>query len=61
MEKFIWSTTCKSSFQQLKHLLTNSIVLNIENLENDFLVCTDVCKEGIIKLLMQEGQVINYE
>jgi hypothetical protein len=47
--------------EETKHLLTNAHVLNIAYPENDFLVCTDACKEGIDGFLMQEGQVISYE
>jgi hypothetical protein len=41
--------------------LTNAPIFKITNLENDFLVCTYACKEGIGGVLMQEGQVISYE
>jgi hypothetical protein len=59
--KFIWSLECEASFQQLKHLLTDAPVLRIVDPENDFLVCTDACKEGLGGVLMQEGKVICYE
>jgi hypothetical protein len=36
-------------------------VLKIANLEVDFLMCTDACKEGLRGVLMQEGSVICYE
>jgi hypothetical protein len=36
-------------------------VLKITDLDNDFLVCTDACKEGLKGVLMQEGRVICYE
>jgi len=36
-------------------------VIKIANLENDFLVCTYVYKEGLGGFLMQEGCVIFYE
>jgi hypothetical protein len=36
-------------------------MLNIEKPNNDFLVCTNVCKEGLKGVLMQEGHVICYE
>jgi hypothetical protein len=41
--------------------LTNAPILNIVDLEKDFLVCTDACKEGLDGVLMQEGKVICYE
>jgi hypothetical protein len=36
-------------------------VLKIVDLENDFLVCTDACKEGLIGVLMKGGSVVFYE
>jgi hypothetical protein len=59
--KFVWSPECEANFQQLKHLLTNALVLKIADPEKDFLVCTDACKEGLGGVLMQEGKVICYE
>ena len=40
--------------------MTHAPVLKIVDLDNDFLVCTDVCKEGLRGVLMQEGRVISY-
>jgi hypothetical protein len=56
--KFIWTSECEEIFQQMKYLLTNEPVLKIANPNKDFLVCTDVCKEGLGGVLMQEGHVI---
>jgi hypothetical protein len=36
-------------------------MLKIVDPNNDFLLCTDACKEGIGGVLMQEGHVIFYE
>jgi hypothetical protein len=44
----------------MKYLLTNAPVLNIADLNKEFLVCTDACKEGLEGVLMQ-GHVIFYE
>jgi len=35
-------------------------VLKIVDTDNDFLVCTDACKEGLGGVLMQEGRVVFY-
>ena len=35
-------------------------MLKIADPNNDFLVCTDACKEGLRGVLMQEGHVIFY-
>jgi hypothetical protein len=36
-------------------------MMKIVDLENDFLVCTDACKEGLGGVLMQGGSVVFYE
>ena len=59
--KFTWTQECEERFQSLKHLLTHAPVLKIADLENDFLMCTDACKEGIEGVLMKEGSVVFYE
>ena len=46
-KKFQWTTKCEMSFQQLKQLLTSAPILNIVDLNEDFLACTDACKEGL--------------
>jgi hypothetical protein len=45
----------------LKQLLTNSPILRIADPNVDFVVCTDVCKEGLGGVLSQNGFVICYE
>jgi hypothetical protein len=59
--KFIWTSECEERFQQLKYLLTNAPMLKIADPNKDFLVCTDVCKEGLEGVIMQEGHVICYQ
>jgi hypothetical protein len=59
--KFLWTPQCGEIFQTLKHILTHATVLKIADPEDDFLVCTDACKEGLRGVLMQEGKVIYYE
>jgi hypothetical protein len=59
--KFVWTTDCEASFQQLKSLLTHVPILNIVDPSKYFLVCTYSCKEGLRGVLMQEGNVIGYE
>jgi hypothetical protein len=36
-------------------------MLNIADPDKDLLACTNACKEGLGRFLMQEGHVINYE
>jgi hypothetical protein len=45
--KFIWTSKCEERFQELKYLLTHAPMLTIADPDNYFLVCTDVCKEGL--------------
>ena len=42
--KFEWTPKCEESFQKLKELLTSASVLKIIDPNEDFVVCTDVCK-----------------
>ena len=58
--KFIWTSKCEEIFQELKHLLTHAPVINIVDPDNDFLVCTYACKEGLEGVIMKEGHVICY-
>jgi hypothetical protein len=58
--KFFWTSKCEERFQELKNILTHAPVLNIVDPDDDFLVCTNACKEGLGRFLMQEGRVIFY-
>jgi hypothetical protein len=57
---FTWTSKCEERFQELKYLLTHAPMLKIADPDNDFLVCTNACKEGLRGVLMQEGCVICY-
>ena len=35
--------------------------ISLKYLENDFVVCTDECNEGLGGVLTQEGHIIAYE
>jgi hypothetical protein len=45
----------------LKQLLTSAPILRIADPNEDFIVCTDACKEGLGGVLSQNGFVICYE
>jgi hypothetical protein len=45
----------------LKKLLTNAPILRIADPNEDFIVCTDACKEGLGGVLNQNGVVVCYE
>jgi hypothetical protein len=59
--KFQWMTDCERSFQHLKQLLTSAPILRIADPNEDFIVCTDACNEGLGGVLSQDGFVICYE
>jgi hypothetical protein len=56
--KFQWIVECEKSFQQLNHLLTNALIMRIVDPNEDFMVCTDACKEGLGEVLSQNGLVV---
>ena len=41
-------------------MLTTTLILKVPDMDADFLVCTDVAKEGLGRVLMQYGRVIAY-
>jgi hypothetical protein len=45
----------------LKNILTSGPILNIENLDEDFVVCMDSSKEGLNGVLSQKYHVVCYE
>ena len=45
--KFLWTSKCEYSFQNLKQLLMMEPVLRIVDIDGDFVVCTDARKEGL--------------
>jgi hypothetical protein len=59
--KFQWTTKSEKSFQKLKKLLTSSPILRIVDPNEDFMVFTDACKEGLGGVLSQNGFVICFE
>ena len=60
-KKFDWNQNCEDSLKKLKTLLTTAPILRIVDPNKDFIVCTDVCNDGLGGVLTQEGHVIAYE
>ena len=60
-KRFVWDQKCGESFNKLKELLTTAPILKIADPNNDFVVCTDACNEGLGGVLTQEGDAIAYE
>jgi hypothetical protein len=59
-KKFVWTEKCVEEFWRLKELLTTTPILNVTDMDPNFLVCTDASKEGLGRVLMQDGRVITY-
>jgi hypothetical protein len=49
--KFEWDTKCEESFHHLKELLTDAPILKVADMDEDFVVCMDACKEGFVESL----------
>ena len=45
--KFKWTSKCEESFQRLKNLLTSASGLKVADPKKDFVVCTNVCGQGL--------------
>ena len=45
--KFEWTEKCQNIFEQLKLTLTTTLILKIPDPDQEFVVCTDVCGEGL--------------
>jgi hypothetical protein len=45
--KFQWTLDYEKSFQHLKQLLKSATILSIVDPNEDFIVCTYACKEGL--------------
>jgi hypothetical protein len=54
-KKFVWTEKCAEGFQRLKELLMTTLILKVPEMDTDFLVCTDTSKEGLCRVLMQDG------
>ena len=42
-------------------MLTTTTILKIVDPFNNFIVCTDACKEGLGMVLIQQNYVVSYE
>jgi hypothetical protein len=59
--KFEWSAKCEENFQCLNHLIINAPILKVTDSDEDFIVCTNACKERLDGLLTQKGHVVCYK
>jgi len=46
-KKFEWISKCEEIFHHLNELLTSAPILKVVDPKEDFVLCTDACKEGI--------------
>jgi hypothetical protein len=58
---FEWTSKCEERFQQMKDIFTSVPILKIVDPDEDFIVCTDACKEGLGGFFSQNDHVICYE
>ena len=59
--KFLWTTKCEESFQNLKQLLMTALELWIADLDGDFVVSTDARNKSLGRVLFKNDHVIYYE
>jgi hypothetical protein len=58
---FEWTSYCKRNFQLLKSLLTSAPILRIVDHNEYFIMCPNACKEGLDRVLSQNGHVVCYK
>jgi ribonuclease HI len=58
--EFKWTSSCQSSFEELKKRLTTTPVLVMPDLRKSFDIYCDASQQGLGCVLMQEGHVIAY-
>ena len=58
--KYIWDAKCETNFRELKKQLTIAPVLALPNRKDSYMVYTDVSKEELGCVLMQNRNVIAY-
>ncbi|KAA3470642.1 DNA/RNA polymerases superfamily protein [Gossypium australe] len=58
--RFDWTEKCQQSFERLKALLTEALILVQPELGREFVVYSDASMNGLGCVLIQEGKVIAY-
>jgi hypothetical protein len=59
-KKLNWIESCEKSFHELKRRLTTAPVLNLPDIQRDFVVYCDASRQGLGCFLMQDGKVVAY-
>jgi hypothetical protein len=58
--RFEWTLDCEKQFQHSNNLLASASILSIVELDEDLVVCTDSCMEGLGGVFSQNELVICY-
>ena len=58
--KFEWDERCEQSFQKLKNRLIIALILTLPIIGGRYVVFSDVSKQGLDFVLLQDGRVIVY-
>ena len=58
--KFEWDDKCQSSFEQLKKILVEALVLTQPTPSSDYALYSDASNMGLGYVLMQDGKVVAY-
>ena len=52
---FVWDSQCESAFQEIKKMLSSTLLLHPPDLSKHFFLWTDACSKGFGALLEQDG------
>ena len=58
--KFEWDDKCQSSFEQLKKILVEALVLTQPTSGREYVMYSDASRIGLGCVLMQDGKVVAY-
>jgi hypothetical protein len=59
-KKFVWTSACEASFQELKRRLTTALILVMPDMEKPISIYCDVSGQGLGCVLMQDGYMVAY-
>jgi hypothetical protein len=57
---FEWTTECQACFEEIRKCLTLALVLVLPDLTKKFDMYCNASRQGLVYVLMQEGQVVCY-
>jgi hypothetical protein len=59
-KKFEWTSTCETSFRELKKRLTTAPILVMSDMDKPFSIYCDASGQGLGCVLMQDCHVVAY-